>query len=125
MNISSDQVDSHLYHQQLINDKEIQIQNTKKTHRSKSNKKSPNGYSNGYFVISRDDALILLPDGGKHSLTTDGFTFIKSAKNSDTENSDVEVSIYCTDSIFLYQVINSTIFSFVFVQRAIILWISI
>lgn len=59
--------------------------------RSKSYSKPPNGYSNGNTVISRDDALILLPDGGKH--TTDGFSSSVKAPKSDNEKSnDPEVN---------------------------------
>lgn len=47
-------------------------------------------HSNGNNVISRDDAMILVPDGVQN---TDGFTFIRTPKGSDNENSDTEVSI--------------------------------
>ncbi|XP_031640018.1 glycerol-3-phosphate acyltransferase 3 isoform X2 [Contarinia nasturtii] len=43
--------------------------------------------SNGNMVISRDDAMILVPDGVQ---STDGFTFIRTPKGSDNENSDTE-----------------------------------
>lgn len=46
--------------------------------------------SNGNTVISRDDALILVPDGVQN---TDGFTFIRTPRGSDNENSDTEVSL--------------------------------
>lgn len=46
--------------------------------------------SNGNTVISRDDALILVPDGVQSS---DGFTFIRTPRGSDNENSDTEVCI--------------------------------
>lgn len=45
--------------------------------------------SNGNTVISRDDAMILVPDGLQ---STDGFTFIRTPRGSDNENSDTEVS---------------------------------
>lgn len=44
--------------------------------------------SNGNNVISRDDAMILVPDGVQQS---DGFTFIRTPRGSDNENSDTEV----------------------------------
>lgn len=44
--------------------------------------------SNGNTVISREDALILVPDGVQN---TDGFTFIRTPRGSDNENSDTEV----------------------------------
>lgn len=43
--------------------------------------------SNGNNVISRDDAMILVPDGVQN---TDGFTFIRTPRGSDNENSDTE-----------------------------------
>lgn len=46
--------------------------------------------SNGNTVISRDDALILVPDGVQ---SADGFTFIRTPRGSDNENSDTEVFI--------------------------------
>lgn len=46
-------------------------------------------HSNGNTVISRDDAMILVPDGVQ---STDGFTFIRTPRGSDNENSDTEVS---------------------------------
>lgn len=45
--------------------------------------------SNGNTVISREDALILVPDGVQN---TDGFTFIRTPRGSDNENSDTEVT---------------------------------
>lgn len=84
--------DSQLYHQKVDggDSQGPRVRKRLDSARGKG-KKSQNGYSNGNFVISRDDALILLPGGGKHSSNTDGFTFSRSARNSDTENSDVEV----------------------------------
>lgn len=52
-------------------------------------RKHKKNHSNGNTVISRDDALILVPDGVQN---TDGFTFIRTPKGSDNENSDTEVS---------------------------------
>ncbi|XP_055314413.1 glycerol-3-phosphate acyltransferase 3 isoform X6 [Sitodiplosis mosellana] len=43
--------------------------------------------SNGNTVISRDDALILVPHGVQN---TDGFTFVRTPRGSDNENSDTE-----------------------------------
>lgn len=43
--------------------------------------------SNGNSVISRDDAMILVPDGVQ---STDGFTFIRTPRGSDNENSDTK-----------------------------------
>lgn len=95
--MSVDQVDvsgadSQLYHQKVdgTDSQGPKVRKRLDSARSRS-KKSQNGYANGNFVISRDDALILLPEGGKHSSNTEGFTFSRSARNSDTENSDVEV----------------------------------
>lgn len=45
--------------------------------------------SNGNTVISREDALILVPDGVQN---TEGFTFIRTPRGSDNENSDTEVN---------------------------------
>lgn len=45
--------------------------------------------SNGNNVISREDALILVPDG----VQNEGFTFIRTPKGSDNENSDTEVIV--------------------------------
>lgn len=45
----------------------------------------------GNMVISRDDAMILVPDGVQ---STDGFTFIRTPRGSDNENSDTEVSAF-------------------------------
>lgn len=58
---------------------------TKPTKR-KHKKHHSNG---GNTVISRDDAMILVPDGVQ---STDGFTFIRTPRGSDNENSDTEVS---------------------------------
>lgn len=46
--------------------------------------------SNGNNVISRDDAMILVPDGVQ---STEGFTFVRTPRGSDNENSDTEVSV--------------------------------
>lgn len=51
--------------------------------------------SNGNTVISRDDAMILVPDGLQ---STDGFTFIRTPRGSDNENSDTEVRALRTES---------------------------
>lgn len=53
--------------------------------------------SNGNTVISRDDAMILVPDGVQ---TTDGFTFIRTPRGSDNENSDTEVNYFFLKSYF-------------------------
>lgn len=47
--------------------------------------------SNGNTVISRDEAMILVPDGMQ---STEAFTFIRTPKGSDNENSDTEVSCH-------------------------------
>lgn len=62
--------------------------NKQNINKNSQNHKPPNGYSNGNTVISRDDALILLPEGGKN----DGST--KSHKGSDLHtDADVTVSV--------------------------------
>lgn len=63
-------------------------------------RKHKKNHSNGNTVISRDDALILVPDGVQSS---DGFTFIRTPRGSDNENSDTEVSI---QSIALFDSFN-------------------
>lgn len=84
--------DLQLYHQKPADGGDSSGPKVRKRLDSRSKSKKQNGYSNGNFVISRDDALILLPEGGKHSSTAEaGFTLSRSARNSDTENSDVEV----------------------------------
>lgn len=69
-------------------------------------RKHKKNHSNGNTVISRDDALILVPDGVQSS---DGFTFIRTPRGSDNENSDTEVSaFYAVNAIsFTVQSSNS------------------
>lgn len=63
---------------------------TKSTKR-KHKKHHSNG---GNMVISRDDAMILVPDGVQ---STDGFTFIRTPRGSDNENSDTEQTDHPVD----------------------------
>lgn len=104
LNASSDLIDlaadSQLYHQQspkpdITDSQGPRVRKRLDSARSKS-KKSQNGYSNGNFVISRDDALILVPGGDTSN--ADGVPFSRSARNSDTESSDVEVN--CPHPLF-------------------------
>lgn len=57
--------------------------------------------SNGNTVISRDDAMILVPDGVQN---TEGFTFIRTPRGSDNENSDTEVNERVDRFDFLHSV---------------------
>lgn len=69
--------------------------------RSKSYSKPSNGYSNGNTVISRDDALILLPEGGKHH-TYDSFSSnFKYPKNANEKYNNPDVSRPRSFDLFL------------------------